>query len=201
MSRRWALLGALATLVATGCTSDPPPAESFYELTPSDPGRRFGTPLLDGTLVVERFDAEGVIGERALLYKGGDGPRLQQYTYHHWTQAPAVLLRDAAITAYRRAGVATRVVSPSARLLPDYRMTGSIRRLHHRRGSPSGAAVLAVEITIPRARDGAALLLERYRDRAPVATTRIGDAVTGFRTALTVVLTRSIDDLAARVGR
>lgn len=201
MNLRAAFAVALGVFAAAGCSTDPPPAESFYELTAGDSGRRFGEPLLDGTLVVERFAADGVVGERPILYKAAEGPRLQQYSYHYWSQTPGALLRDAAIREYRRAGAASRVAAPGARLLPDYRMTGTLERLYHRRSDGQAAAVLAVEVTVTRARDGEPLLLKRYSEAQRVRSTRVQAAVQAFRTAITTILARSMDDLARRLGR
>ncbi len=203
MNRRNALAvpAAAALLAAGGCGTEPPPPDNFYELTPADSGRRFGEPLLGGTLVVERFAADGVVAERPLLYKTAEGPRLRQYTYHYWSQTPGAMLRDAAIREYRRANVAERVASPAARLLPDYRMTGAVERLHHRRQGAGSAAAMAVEITITRTRDGEPVLMKRYTRTRPVATGRVSAAVRAFRTALTEILARSMDDLAARFQR
>jgi ABC-type uncharacterized transport system auxiliary subunit len=174
MNRRavLALPATAALLAAGGCGTEPPPPDNFYELSPADSGRRFGEPLLAGTLVVERFAADGVVAERPVLYKTAEGPRLRQYTYHYWSQTPGAMLRDAAIREYRRANVAGRVTSPAARLLPDYRMTGAVERLYHRRQGAESAAAMAVEITITRARDGEPVLMKRYTRKRPAATAR-----------------------------
>jgi ABC-type uncharacterized transport system auxiliary subunit len=192
------LIAALLAVGPVGCASDPPPADHFYDLIPEDSGRRFGEPILDGTLVVERFTAEGVLSERPVLYKPNGGAGLRQYSYHYWSQSPGLMLRDAAIREYRRAGVAKRVVSPAMRLLPAYRMTGSVSQLYHERRSGTATAVLAVEITISRARDGQPVLLETYRRRQRVDSRKIEAAVQAFQAALTDIVARSMDDLAAR---
>jgi len=193
------LIAALLALGPAGCASDPPPADHFYDLIPDDSGRRFGEPLLSGTLVVERFTADGVLSERPVLYKPTDGTGLRQYSYHYWSQSPGMMLRDAAIREYRRAGIAERVVSPAMRLLPAYRMTGSVSRLYHRRDNGAAAAVVRVEITITRARDGQPLLLETYTRTRRVRSPKLTAAVGAFQEALTEIIAQSMDDLAVRV--
>lgn len=193
------LLAALIVAGPVGCAGDPPPADHFYDLIPEDSGRRFGEPVLDGTLVVERFTADGVLSERPVLYKPSDGAGLRQYSYHYWSQSPGLMLRDAVIREYRRAGVAARVVSPAMRLLPAYRMTGSVSRLFHERRKGTATAVLAVEITVSRARDGRPVLLETYTRRQTVGSGKIEAAVRAFQQALTDIVAQSMDDLAARV--
>lgn len=191
--------------VLAGCAGDPPPPTNFYELSAPETGVRFETPLLDGTVVVERFDTEGVLNERALLYKRSDGPQLRQYSYHYWASPPASLIRDAVIAAYRQANAARRVVSPRLRLLPDFRVTGRVEQLYHHdaAGDDEGrqAAVIALEITLTRARDGAVLLLDRYTRRRPLSGSGVPAAVQGMEGALGDILDQSLRDLARRQGR
>ena len=205
------LMLALPAALA-GCAGDPPP-DTFYELRAGETGWRFEPPLLDGAVVVERFEADGVLNERALLYKPEQGPELRQYGYHHWVGTPATLLREAVIDVYREANVATRVASPTRRLLPDYRVTGRLVRLYHARGGArdharggAGAGVIAVEIAVTRARDGASILLERYERRVPVKTERtdtranVPAAVGALRAGLTAILGDSLADLTEVVA-
>lgn len=196
-----ALAAAVWSVGLAGCAGDPAPADTFYDLTPEDSGRRFGEPLLNGTLVVERFTADGVLSERSILYKPTDGAGLRQYSYHYWSQSPGMMLREAVIREYRRAGVAERVVAPAARLLPAYRMTGSINRLYHARRNGTAAAVLKMEITITRARDGEPILLKTYTRTRQLNSTRVNAAIGAFQQALTDIMAQSLDDLAKRVGR
>jgi ABC-type uncharacterized transport system auxiliary subunit len=199
IGRRAALTGfGLAVLGA--CAPAPPPADRFYELRPDDTGRRFGTPLLDGTVVVERFAADGVLDARALVYKPAAGPTMRRYNYHHWSEAPGLMLRDAVIRAFRQANVAPRVVSPNMRLRPDYRVTGTLTQLHHERVDGTGArARLAVEIGVTRVRTGELVMLGTYERQRRVDSAKVADAVAAFRVAVTDIMADAIDDLAHAV--
>lgn len=199
-----AALAALALLGLAACGNEPVPQDSFYRLSAGETGHRFGQPLLGGTLVVERFNAEGVIAERAILHQEPDSPRLRQYNYHYWTETPGTMIRDAVIAAYRQADAAGRVVSPELRLRPDYRLTGTIKRLNHRlpdTRTGNGRAVIELELSLVRARDGELLLLERYDAFQPTPGPGVPAAATAFRIAVADILARSLDDLAETVTR
>lgn len=199
---RWlsVLTVLLVPLLNVACSSDPPPPDSFYDFDIAGPAQRFEDPILDGVLSVERFSAEGVLGERALLYRETGQTGVRQYNYHYWAGLPGLMLRDAVIETYRKANVASRIVSPELRLLPDYRLTGRLKTLRHRRDAATAAAVIAVEITVTRTRDGELLLLKTYeREREP-SRDNVQAAVRAFQAALADILSKSTADLAANVS-
>lgn len=193
------LAGGGLTLVACGGGGSVP-QDSFYRLTIDDPGRRYGKPLLDGTVEVTRFEADGLTSERALVYQES-GPTLRQYRTHYWVDTPTRLLQEATVKALRAAEAAPRVVTPDARVRSDYRVAGRLERLQHSPGDGGAAGVIvAAEFEVTQARSGGLVLLRRYETRREVVDDSVPAAAVAFRDALTDIMGRFLDDLAEANG-
>jgi len=129
------VLTALLLMLA-GCGGTPR-KDTFYRLP--DSGAGAPTSAASGAVIyVPPFTADGLHGERALIYAHDDGTALEQYTYHYWVDSPRLLLQQA-LTERLRAGGAHRVVtspSPESR----YTVRGRIRKLE-RRGASAEVAL------------------------------------------------------------
>ena len=192
-----ALAAAALVLLLTACGGgSAPPPDSFYRLSADDPGRRYGRPLLPGTVEVGRFSADGVTGERALVYSNG-GQRVRRYSYHHWIDSPPRLIQESLVEALRRVEAAEAVVTPELRLRSDWRVEGQLKRLEHRLTGDGGAeVVLAIEVSVVDARDGGLVMIDGFRSRRQVASTEVEPAVEAFNVALTDVVAEFLDRLA-----
>lgn len=193
MKRLAAALGAVLLLAACGGGSSAP-SDSFYRLDPADVGRRYGQPLLDGTVQVTRFAADGVTGGRPIVYMA-DGQTLRQYNYHYWVESPAKQMQAAAIAALRRAEVAPRVVSPDLRVLADWRVDGTLQRLDYDPG-PDSRVRVRMELAVVDTSDGEVLLLDTFEVTRPVERDAVPAAVRAFNAATTELLGRFLDQLA-----
>lgn len=196
MRRMPAILALTLLLGLTGCLDQPAPSDRFYPLAIDDPGRRYGQPLLDGTVEVARLSASGLTGERAIVYRQDGGPALQQYAYHYWAEPPPIQVRDALITAMRQSGATTRAMTPAARASPDYRITGRLITLRHDREGRESGVVVEAEITVADTRDRRTLYIGTYEERRSVAGESVGAASTAAGDALTGITARFLDDLA-----
>lgn len=186
-----ALLAAFGILVVAGCAQVPVPQDHFYRLVVSAPAHRLERPLMPGTLVVNRFLADGLLSERAVVYMTAGAPNeLEQYHYRYWSDPPTRLLQDLTIDYLRAAGVAREVVSPAMRARADYTLTGKLKRLELVRGAHP-RAVVAVELGIERERDGRLVWLKGYEASRPVAS---DDVV-----ALAAALGHALDDIFGKV--
>ncbi len=186
----------LVTVGIAGCGSAPPvPEDQYYRLQAVLAEAPFAAPKFDGTLEVERFNADGLTAGRPIVYsERGDPSRLQEYHYHFWTQPPTIMLRDEVVAFLRAANVAKTVVTPEMRLNPDYVMAGKIRRLEQVVGSP-GATVLEVELAIRRPADGKLVFLKSYRHEAPQTTPGVKPAVNALNEAFAIMLSDLLADL------
>jgi len=198
VKRLAAALGTVLLLAACGGGSSAP-SDSFYRLDPADVGRRYGQPLLDGTVQVARFSADGVTGGRPIVYRA-DGAALRQYSYHYWVESPAQQIRDAVIEAMRRANVAPRVVSPELRVLADWRVEGTLRRLDYD-PAPDGRVVVRLELSLVDTRNGDLVLQDTFEATGSVRSDTVPAAVQSFNAAATDVLARFLDRLAARAPK
>ncbi len=103
---------ALLVVLALVCAAEPVPQDRYYRLA-SRPDVASGpaTPALDATVVVERFGADGLTRDRAIVYsENGSDVEIRRHLYHHWTEPPAELLRDDVVRFLRASGVARRIV-------------------------------------------------------------------------------------------
>lgn len=180
-----------------GCgTSSAPPQDSFYRLEAEDAGRRYGQPLLPGTVEVNRFSADGVTGERAILYSDGDR-QLRRYSYHYWVDSPTRLAQQSLIEELRQAAAATTVVSPDLRVPADWRVSGEMERLeHHRSGEEPTSVMVSVEISVVNARTGELVMVDSFQATRPVESQRVAAAVGAFNGAWTDIVASFLDRLA-----
>ena len=194
MPRRLATI--LTVLVLAGCAQAPVPADRFYRLVPGPTVRPVAAPL-PGNLIVERFQADGLAGERALVYARADAPHeLFQYRYRLWADPPTRMLQEITAGALRGAGVAEMVATPESRARADWTLSAKIKRLEQLVGAGSRVA-MTVEFTVSRSADGALLLARDYAVEAPAADESVSGAVGALSGALEEILTRLIGDLTA----
>jgi len=193
---RWLPI-ALVGLALVACAQREVPDERFYRLEPPAPAERFASPPLAGLLVVERPLAEGVVGERPLLYTEATAPGLLQYHYHSWAGAPDRMVQDMLVRCLRAGNAAERVLAPEQALgAPRYRLAGQLNRLEQWRGDDPRVEV-EMELGLVRRRDGALLWVEHFRAKAPAPDASVAGAVRAFDTAFARICERVLERLAA----
>jgi ABC-type uncharacterized transport system auxiliary subunit len=151
---------------------------------------------LPGTLVVERPVAEGVYGERAILYSDDPGRRvLKQYHYSFWLKSPPQLVQDYLVDALRRRQLAERVVEDGVEFEEAHRLVSRITRFERLR-APDQVAV-GLEVMLLRPGEYTPALIRRYSEIRPLADEGLTAAVAGFEAALDAVADRLQKDLDA----
>ena len=195
MNRRHFLF-ASAALAVTACSSDPVPPDMFYRLAGlAQPSPLTGGPI-KGTMEVPPFRAAGVVNERAILYR--EGPRaLTQYSYHSWSDPPAVLVQQAFIDALRSAQAFTLVGAPSMRLDRDYELIGTLQKLEHVIAGGSGTALIELEVVVRKVRGNQVLIAKTYRGEEPASAGDIDATVGSFAKAMDKIIADFLRDLAA----
>ena len=178
--RRFVML-ALAALC--GCSQPPIPEDHFYRLTLSEPARVERQKLPAGTLLVERFVADGITAGRPIAFADATQANvLQTYHYHFWIEPPTILLQTALADYLRKAG-AERVVTPELRVEPDVTITGRIRSFEQMRGNP-GYVRAKIELGAIERDNGRLLMFKSYE-----ATPRTsGDSVPEAARELSVAI-------------
>jgi len=171
------------------------PEDSFYRMGDPEsvaPARA----ALDGTLVVPRFLADGLVGERNLIYLRENSPQvLRQYNYHFWSESPTRMIQEKTVEYLRRAGTAATILTPEFRAAADYQLTGKIRRLEHIRG-PAPRVVVSLEIGLYRVRDNRVLHLHTYVQEMAVDSNDVGHAASAMSAAVLSILSRLSEDLS-----
>lgn len=183
-------------LVLAACAQPEVPTDRFYRLGVGEPETPLAKPLLEGTLEVERFVADGLTAGRPIVYSESGRPReVLEYHYHFWTAPPTIMLRDQLVAYLRAAKVAETVVTPEHRVEPDYVLAGKIKRLEQVNGTPPGALV-ELELALKRNVDGNILFLDTYRIEAEAKTGTVGAAVDALNSALGLIYARFTNNIS-----
>lgn len=149
-------LALLGTLALAGCVGgEPVPQDHFYRLPALKPAKALPTPLVTGTLGVERLRADGLYQERAMLYIERDHPlQVQRYHYHHWAAVPGTMIQQSLVGYLRAAGAAAHVERAAPGLGARARITGRVLRLERMVGGGPVRVVVELELHLsppPRA--------------------------------------------------
>lgn len=191
-------LAVLTVTVLAGCTQPPVPEDTFFRLTLDAPARQFEAPPLHGTVEVQRFSADGLIGERALVYDSDAGrQRLHQRHYHFWTDSPTRMLQELLVEYLREANLAPQVVTPEHRARSDYVVDGKIKRFEYVTASP-GRATVVLELSLRRLSDDELLILSTYQAEAGSGDDSAVGSVRALEQAVSGAYTRFLEDLSAR---
>ncbi len=180
---------ALMAFSLAGCfTSPPAPAEHYYRLV-AEPAN--GRPPL--RLRVQRFAADGLLRERALLYSDDNGHRvLKQHSYHYWADTPSRVLTD--YLAAQLNGGSAGQVSDSDAALPV--LHGSIKRMERLLRDEGVKVALSLVLRVRSQSGNADVLHRRYDIIEPAASDRIVDSVKAFETALQRITAQLAADVA-----
>lgn len=182
-------------VVIAGCTQPPVPEDHFYRLSVGAPQARLAKPKLAGTLEMDQFVAEGLIGGRALVYAERARPgELKEFYYHRWVEPPNAMVRDQVAAYLRAAGVADHVVTPKIRVDVDYEIVGKINRLELINSKPR-ASVVEIEIGLRRVKDRKLLLFNTYRREVEARGESVAAAVDAFNAALTEIGAQFVADV------
>lgn len=194
LAKRLAVL--LVPVLLASCATQPPvPEDKYYRLQSVVATAPLPAPVLDGTLEIERFSADGLTAGRPIVYVEDAVPnQLQEYHYHFWTQPPTIMLRDEMVTYLRALNVAKNVVTPEMRLNSDYVLTGRIRRLEQVKTNAEGA-VIEIEVALRRPSDGKLLFLKSYRNEAKQPAPGVAGAVRALNEGWNLILADLYADL------
>lgn len=195
---RRVLATAFAVWALLACTApEPIPDFRYYRLAPAAAIAALPAPLLDLPLVLEGFRADGVHGERPILYATDpDSIKVSQYHYQLWNDPPPVMIQRRLQELLGAAKVSAYVTDRLSARQPSYRLTGVVYRFERvvADGVPS-EVVLGLRLRLHR--DGAPRpLLERDEQvRVAVAGGRVEDAAIALSDGVDQVARRFIEAL------
>ena len=196
MSRRgWiAPTIALIALALSACSApEAIPDFRYYRLAPAAQIEALAKPVLDKPLVVESFRADGVHGERPILYANDvDSIKVSQYHYQLWNDPPPVMVQRRLQELLQQARVSEYVTDRLSGRLPGYRLTGTVYRFERVLvdGTPT-EVVLGVRLRL-QASEATMPLIERDELlRVPGSGNTVEDSA--------VALSAAVDQLAKRL--
>jgi ABC-type uncharacterized transport system auxiliary subunit len=193
MMRVALLLGLLAL---TACAAPPVPKEQYFRLVAAPAAEKMAHPIT-GVIEVVPFAADGVAGERPLLFTA-NGTKLEQRSYAYWTDVPVAMLRDQTIDYLRSAGLADKVVQSELRVGAIYRIQGDIKRLEQAVVDKKSTGIVEIELSLIDDDSDAILVSKVYHSEQLAADDTIDAAVAALNAGLQDVLKRFTADIDAR---
>jgi cholesterol transport system auxiliary component len=191
--------GIILAMLVSACATDPLPDYRYYRPHALMKPAALVKPALDSVLEIEGFRADGVFGERPIVYSFAEEPqKLSQYHYQLWTDPPGAILQRRfvdVLTAMKVAPLVTARASPRAE---PAKLTGVIERLERVRVAPGTWQVaVKLRIRIDNHRGERPLLEKTYERSLDVASDTISASVERFGQAVDGIAEAVAHDLAA----
>lgn len=188
----------VATIVA-GCLS----------AVPYTPVQRYS--IVPDVQPEQREEQAGVLAVRPLGYAEPYTTamvyRPDEYTVvyreaEEWAEPPRDAVTRTLIDALSATGYFSDVGTASAVPLPDYILTGELRRFDEMRTTSPPQALCEVRITVRQnQRPAHALLSRTYRESVPLEGASAGDFAEAMTVAVTTIVANATEDIVAAVGR
>lgn len=198
---RGLVLLSVCGLLLVGCSApEAIPDFRYYRLAPAAAVTANPAPLLDRPLVVQAFRADGVHGERPILYSSDpDSLKITQYHYQLWNDPPPVMVQRRLQEWLTAAHVSDYITDRLATRVPVYRLHGTVYRFERVLiEGQATEAVIGVRLRIDA--DGAELpLLERDElVRVPVSGNSVEDAAIALSAGIDQIAQRLVNALKSR---
>jgi ABC-type uncharacterized transport system auxiliary subunit len=189
------LIGAGLSLTLSSCASGPAPIDHYYQVNAGVPNAPVARKL-EGNLQIDRLRTDALTGERQLLYKEtADAPEIHQHPYHRWSDPPAILLQTELISFLSAAALADTVMPATARVKPDYLLSGRIRHFE-RVLEPQVRAVVEIQLAVTSATGKEILVNHSYREEQAAANSTIAASADAFSKAVHIIFERFLADLS-----
>lgn len=186
------LMLAVAGLTACGSLSAPP-ADTFYRLAPPPAQTNRAQQGATTTIAfVPPLQADGLHGERALIYVHSDDTTLEQYRYHYWVDSPRTLLQEQVAAALRER-LGWQVVTEPAGRVREVR--GRIVRFERQRTDDADLARVALHFDVVAADSRIPLLSRDYDASVPLTRDGIPAFVTAINAAVETIIAQLVSDL------
>jgi len=200
-ARLIAIASLLLMLSACGSV-DPLPDYRFFRLpkASASPVNAPTKPLFDEPLEVQAFRADGVFGERPLVYSMAEEPeRLLQYHYQLWTDPPGLFLQRRFVDLMQLHQISAQVSARTSPRAEPMVLSGHIERFE--RVKPANAAdawqvVVSLRLRLERHRGVQPILERSYEERLDAAGDDIYATVLAFGAAVDAIGARWAADLA-----
>jgi ABC-type uncharacterized transport system auxiliary subunit len=197
MQRALNRLSLVAFVLVAACAAPTVPKEQYFRLVAAPATEKLAHPLT-GIVEAAPLGADGVTGERPLLYTANGGTKLEQRNYAYWTELPTAMIRDQLVAYLRSAGAADQVVPSELRIGALYRIQGEIKRLEQSAGDKHDTGILELELSVIDESTDQLMMSRVYRAETPAVDHSIDGAVAALNAGLQDVLKRFAADIDAR---
>lgn len=196
---------AALTLIATlfGCAAPAPlPDFRYYRLAPATNVSAMEVVALPAPIVVNGVQADGVHGERPILYSTDpDSQRISQYHYQIWNDPPPAMVQRRALHLFDQRGISSLVTNRLDPRIEAYRVSIRLNRFEIIRVDGMNREVV-VGMRIRADFDGNRLPLmeKQYTVRRPAEGTSLTDGTAELSVAVDGILVEFADALAKMVA-
>jgi ABC-type uncharacterized transport system auxiliary subunit len=169
------------------------PEHKYYRLLSAPVGAH--TLRLSGEVAVRPLRADGLYGERSIVYSDDQQRQLQQYHYHHWLYAPGQLVQEHLAEVLRGAGTGALIRLQEYGGGENYAVSGRVVRFE--KISDAGQAKASAVLELRLEKKGQVLLERNYAASENVA----GTTMSGFTAAMEVALNRIYGEFLGDLAR
>ena len=188
------LIGAVLSLTLGSCASGPAPIDHYYRIDAGVPDAPLATKL-EGILQVDRLRTDALTGERQILYKKTAGAsEILQHPYQRWADPPAILIQTELISFLSAAAAADTVMLATARVKPDYLVSGRIRKFE-RVLEPKVRAVVEIQLIATSTVGDEILVNHSYREERAAANSTVAASAVAFSEAVHAIFEQFLADL------
>jgi cholesterol transport system auxiliary component len=199
---RLSLITLLFLLLSACGTTDPLPDYRFFRLPKASLNQASAQakPLFNETIEVQAFRADGVFGERPIVYSMAAEPeRLLQYHYQLWTDPPGLFLQRRFVDLMQLHKLAPLVSARTSPRAEPMVLSGHIERLE--RVKPTNETepwkvVVSLRLRLERHRGTQPVLERSYEEIRDAAGDDIHSSVLAFGAAVDAIAARWAGDLA-----
>lgn len=170
------VFGLLAVLLA-GCSGPAAlPDFRYYRLAPPSAVEALAEPALDAPLVLNAVQADGVHGERPILYAtDSDSLRIAQYHYQLWNDPPPALVLRRALHLYGERRLAPLVTERLDPRIEAYRLSTRLFRFEVIRQGVNREVVLGLRLRVDRDGESFPVLEKRIELRREASGEKLED--------------------------
>lgn len=187
----------LLLVLLGACARQPPvPADHFYRL-PDPKVQALTEPLVQGVILVNPFQTDGLHNERSMLYtEDTHAITLNRYHYSYWLDTPTRLLQNYLVSYLRAAKAAATVVTdPGVRSALS--ISGRIMRLEQQLHGKSSRALISLELRVDGPNPARPLLLKDYRADVTATDDSMESLVLAFQQGLDRIFAQFLSDTRA----
>ena len=181
-----------------GCGTAPPvPDDQYYRLQVVYASEPLVHKSLPGTIEVDRFVADGLTSQRAVVYSEIETPnQVRAYHYSFWIKPPTVMLRDELVSFLRASKISDEVVTPEMRVKSEYALTGKIKHLEQVIMKSGYRTVIEIELGLRKPGTGKLLFLDTYRLENKADGSDVAAAVDSLNIALSNIYSEFLTSIS-----